>query len=220
VRRASVVWCWAVLEELLAGGKQHVRRVSRSASAQHDCGSRGRVRSDDDRSLWRSTSRLPGRCRPPTWRRHPRRTCSRSWTGCWRRHPRPLGQREARLLGTHVCRSRCKQETFQHEDRRCKRCWSCELVLEQALEASATAPGGESFFAVVPCTVGANTFATPCEARAGSTILSHDPAEPGDCPRGCEPGCRVHETFKPQLDAIKDKYYEMFRNQSGKETRV
>ena len=28
------------------------------------------------------------------------------------------------------------------------------------------------------------------------------------------------KTFKPQLDAIKDKYYEMFRNKSGKETRV
>ena len=26
--------------------------------------------------------------------------------------------------------------------------------------------------------------------------------------------------FEPQLDAIKDKYYEMFRNKSGKETRV
>jgi hypothetical protein len=24
------------------------------------------------------------------------------------------------------------------------------------------------------------------------------------------------KTFKPQLDAIKDKYYEMFRNKSGK----
>ena len=28
------------------------------------------------------------------------------------------------------------------------------------------------------------------------------------------------KAFKPQLDAIKDKYYEMFRNKSGKETRV
>jgi hypothetical protein len=28
------------------------------------------------------------------------------------------------------------------------------------------------------------------------------------------------KSFKPQLDAIKDKYYEMFRNKSGKETRV
>ena len=28
------------------------------------------------------------------------------------------------------------------------------------------------------------------------------------------------KAFKPQLDAIKDKYCEMFRNKSGKETRV
>jgi hypothetical protein len=28
------------------------------------------------------------------------------------------------------------------------------------------------------------------------------------------------KAFKLQLDAIKDKYYEMFRNKSGKETRV
>ena len=28
------------------------------------------------------------------------------------------------------------------------------------------------------------------------------------------------KAFKPQLDAIKDKYYEMFRSKSGKETRV
>jgi hypothetical protein len=28
------------------------------------------------------------------------------------------------------------------------------------------------------------------------------------------------KVLKPQLDAIKDKYYEMFRNKSGKETRV
>ena len=28
------------------------------------------------------------------------------------------------------------------------------------------------------------------------------------------------KAFKSQLDAIKDKYYEMFRNKSGKETRV
>jgi len=28
------------------------------------------------------------------------------------------------------------------------------------------------------------------------------------------------KAFKPQLDAIKDKYYEMFRNKSGKETSV
>jgi len=26
------------------------------------------------------------------------------------------------------------------------------------------------------------------------------------------------KAFKPQLDAIKDKYYEMFHNKSGKET--
>jgi hypothetical protein len=37
--------------------------------------------------------------------------------------------------------------------------------------------------------------------------------------------CRImvgfnKKAFKPQLDAIKDKYYEMFRNKSGKETRV
>ena len=28
------------------------------------------------------------------------------------------------------------------------------------------------------------------------------------------------KAFNPQLDSIKDKYYEMFRNKSGKETRV
>ena len=28
------------------------------------------------------------------------------------------------------------------------------------------------------------------------------------------------KAFKPQLDAIKDKYYEMFSNKSGKETSV
>ena len=28
------------------------------------------------------------------------------------------------------------------------------------------------------------------------------------------------KAFKPQFNAIKDKYYEMFRNKSGKETRV
>ena len=60
---------------------------------------------------------------------------------------------------------------------------------------SAAVPVGEAFFAVAPCTAGANTVATPCEARAGSTILSHNPAETGDCPLGCEPGWRVDKTF-------------------------
>jgi hypothetical protein len=32
--------------------------------------------------------------------------------------------------------------------------------------------------------------------------------------------CFNKKAFKPQLDAIKDKYYEMFHNKSGKETRV
>ena len=60
---------------------------------------------------------------------------------------------------------------------------------------SAAVPVGEAFFAVAPCTAGANTVATPCEARAGSTILSHNPAETGDCPLGCEPGWRVDKNF-------------------------
>jgi hypothetical protein len=100
--------------------------------------------------------------------------------------------------GTRVCRSRCKKETFRHADGRCKRCWSRELVLEQALEAAAGAgpsgaPAAGAFFAVAPCAAGANTAATPCEPREGSIILGHDPAETGDCPRGCEPGWRVDD---------------------------
>jgi hypothetical protein len=108
---------------------------------------------------------------------------------------------QAEALGTRVCRSRCKKEMFRHEDGRCKRCWSRELVLEQALEAAAgSGPSGApaagaagAFFAVAPCAAGANTAATPCEPREGSIILGHDPAETGDCPRGCEPGWRVDD---------------------------
>ena len=93
--------------------------------------------------------------------------------------------------GMHICSLRCKKETFRHEDWSCKLCWSRELVLEQELEVSAAVPVGEAFFAVAPCTAGANTVAKPCEARACSTILSHNPAETWDCPRGCETGWRV-----------------------------
>jgi hypothetical protein len=51
------------------------------------------------------------------------------------------------------------------------------------------------YFAVFPCSPGKDTYAKPCEARSGTKILGHDPAETGDCPRECIPGWRVNTTF-------------------------
>jgi hypothetical protein len=106
---------------------------------------------------------------------------------------------------THVCRSRCLTGAFRSKDGMCKRCTPAGFVLEQQREQLLSQMQNEYFivvsqmqneyFAVFPCSPGKDTYAKPCEARSGTKILGHDPAETGDCPRECIPGWRVNTTF-------------------------
>lgn len=89
-----------------------------------------------------------------------------------------------RAEGTHRCRSRCAPGAFRRAAA-CERCRSPALALEQLLQG---APSLAGFFAVAPCSAGADTAAAPCPPRPGTQAVAHDPAATGDCPRRCLPG--------------------------------